>query len=265
MDPPPCTVSAGSAIGSTICMQVGTPTDLFDAITGYTDGNGTFYYPSATDPNAQAFAANNGSLVLTGLAEGTPYTFDYVVGGGSCADTLSFTYTWSTGVSAGGDGTVTTCPNTDVVLVQFLTGSVDMGGTWTDDNNAGGLVNGILHPQTVTPGSYDFTYIVDNGTCSDTSKVTVTVDGCAGINENSASALEVYPNPVNTTLTIKNINVDGIATISLVDLQGKIVYTNTVSNLTGNYLVEMSNFENGIYFVRVTTENSNQEIKVVKQ
>ncbi len=264
MDPPPCNVNAGTAVGGTVCLPAGGATDLFDAITGYSDGNGTFYYPAA-QAGAQTFVGNNGSLVLTGLTEGAPYTFDYVVGGGACADTLSFTYTWAKGVSAGGDGTVTTCVNADVVLIQALQGSVDMGGTWTDDNNAGGLVNGILHPQTTAPGTYNFTYTVDNGTCNDNAVVTVTVDGCAGLDENNAAALEVYPNPVNSTLTIANINIDGNATISLVDLQGKVVYNNTVSNLNGNFQIDMSNFENGVYFVRVTTDNTNQEIKVVKQ
>jgi hypothetical protein len=83
--------------------------------------------------------------------------------------------------------------------------------------------------------------------------------------ENENATLVVYPNPVNSTLTVDNINTDGNATITLVDLQGKIVYNNTVSDLNGNFKIDMSNYESGVYFVRVTTDNSNQEIKVVKQ
>ena len=260
----PCTDDAGSAVGGVICLNPGQPTDIFDAITGYSDGNGTFYFPAA-QAGAQAFAANNGSLVLTGLAADTPYDFDYVVGTGACADTLSFTYTWSTAVNAGGDGAVTTCPYHDVVLIQELMGQVDMGGTWTDVNNVGGMYNGIFNPSAAAAGTYTFMYSVSNGTCSDSAMVMVTVDECLGVNENENTSLEAYPNPVNTTLTIENINVDGNATISLVDMQGKVVYNNTVSNLKGNFQLDMSNFESGVYFVRLTTENTNQEIRVVKQ
>jgi hypothetical protein len=264
MDPPPCTVNAGTAVGGVVCLNPGQPTDIFDAITGYSDGNGTFYYPAA-QAGAQTFAGSNGSLILTGLTENTPYTFDYVVGGGNCADTLSFTYSWSTAANAGGDGTVTTCSYHSVVLIQELMGQVDMGGTWTDVDNAGGLFNGIFDATGVAAGTYNFMYTVSNGTCSDDANVAVTIDECLSINENENTTLVVYPNPVNSTLTVANINVDGNATITLVDLQGKIVYNNTVSNLTGNYQIDMSNFESGVYFVRVTTNNSNQEIKVVKQ
>ncbi|HIP36827.1 MAG TPA: T9SS type A sorting domain-containing protein, partial [Crocinitomix sp.] len=265
-EPAPCTVNAGTAVAGTICLQAGEPTDLFDAITGYSDGNGTFYYPNAVSPS-QSFAANNGSLILSGLDANVPYTFDYVVGGGNCADILSFTYTWSTAANAGGDGAVTTCSYNDVILIQALNGQVDMGGTWTDVNNVGGLVNGIFNANnSPTSGVFTFEYVVSNGTCSDTSVVTVTIDPCLSVNDNEAvTALEVYPNPVNSTLTIANFNISGYATITLVDLQGKVVYTNNVSDLTGNFQIDMSNYESGIYVVRVTTENTNQEIKVVKQ
>jgi len=142
-----------------------------------------------------------------------------------------------------------------------------MGGTWTDVNNVGGLVNGIFNANnSPTSGVFTFEYVVSNGTCSDTSVVTVTIDPCLSVNDNEAvTALEVYPNPVNSTLTIANFNISGYATITLVDLQGKVVYTNNVSDLTGNFQIDMSNYESGIYVVRVTTENTNQEIKVVKQ
>lgn len=260
----PCTDVAGTAVGGVVCLNPGQPTDLFDAITGYSDGNGTFYYPAA-QTGAQTFAGSNGSLVLTGLTENTDYTFDYVVGSGACADTVSFIYNWSTGVNAGGDGAVTSCSYHNVVLIQELMGQVDMGGTWSDVDNAGGLFNGIFDATGIAAGTYNFMYTVSNGTCSDSANVAVTVDECLGVNENENASLEVYPNPVNTTLTIANINVDGNATISLVDMQGKVVYNNTVSNLNGNFQLDMSNFESGIYVVRLTTDKANQEIRVVKQ
>jgi len=264
VDGPPCTpmVSAGTAVTGPVCTNGAT--DMFDAITGYTDGDGTWYFPNATDVNAQAFAASNGSLVLTGLTAGVDYTFDYVVANACGSDTVSAIYNWSPAVNAGGDGSVTTCVNHDVVLIQELTGSVDFGGTWSDDDNATGLVNGILYPALVVPGTYNFSYVIDNGTCSDTAVVAVTVDACLSVEENANTALEVYPNPVQDVLTIANLNIEGSAVITLVDVQGKIVYTKNITDLTGNFQLDLTDFENGVYIIEVTSDSNTQKVRVVK-
>ncbi|MGV6862427.1 MAG: fibronectin type III domain-containing protein [Putridiphycobacter sp.] len=263
----PCVISAGTPTGNDLCLSATASVELFDAITGYTDGNGTWYYPDATTVGAQAFAASNGSLELTGLTPGTPYTFDYVVSG--CDnDTVSVTVVAFESPMAGGDGTLTDCNTGDVFLLDGLTGTITTGGTWSSvDATANAAINGNTFEANGVAGNtvYAFDYIVANGTCADTATVSVTLNDCLGLDETEASALEVYPNPVSTTLTIGNLNIDGNATITLVDMQGKVVYTNAVSNLVGNFQLDMSAFENGVYFVRVTTENSNQEIKVVKQ
>jgi len=263
VDGPPCIVAeAGTAVAGPFCTD-GT-TDIFDAITGQTEDNGTWFFPSATTPGAQSFAANNGSLVLTGLDAGVDYNFDYVVTNACGSDTVSTIYNWAMQPNAGGDGTVTSCQNVDVNLINAVQGTVEMGGTWNDDDNATGLVNGVLNTVNVTPGTYNFSYVVDNGTCSDTSIVAVTVDACLGVDANEVSTLEVYPNPVNSELTITNLNVEGSAIITLTDVQGKIVYTTTVSNVNGTFKLDVSNFENGIYIIEVTSELTSQKVRVVK-
>jgi hypothetical protein len=264
VDGPACTtVEAGNAVAGLICANENL-LDLFDAISDYTAADGTWYFPSATDPAAQSFASINGEALLTGLTEGVDYTFDYVVNNACSTDTVSTVFNWSNLPSAGNDGSVTACINHVVVLVQELSGNVEFGGTWSDDDNAGGLVNGIVHPINTAAGTYDYSYVVVNGTCSDTSVVTVTFDDCLGVDANDVSSLEVYPNPVADVLTIANLNVDGNATIALVDVQGKVVYTTTVSNVNGNYELDLSKFENGIYVVEVTSELETQKVRVVK-
>jgi len=149
-------------------------------------------------------------------------------------------------------------------LIQELSGNVEFGGTWSDDDNAGGLVNGIIHPINIVPGTYNYSYVVTNGACTDTAMVAVTVDGCLGVDANEVSALEVYPNPVADVLTIANLTIDGNATIALLDVQGKVVYTTTISNVNGNYELDLSKFENGIYVVEVKSELDIQKVRVVK-
>lgn len=262
---PVCTAEAGTAVGGSVCATDGANgVNLFDAITGYSDGNGTWYYPSATSPS-QSFAASNGDMTLTGMTEGVDYTFDYVVGTGVCADTVSVVFNWSEAPAAGGDGTATTCVSQDVVLVQELTGTVEFGGDWIDLDGATGLVNGIFYTGAVAPGTYNFAYVVSNGSCTDTANVEVTVESCLGVEENTTSSLEVYPNPVKDELTIANLTVEGNATIRIVDLQGKVVYTSVVSDQAGNYTLDVSKYENGVYVVEVISANSTQQVRVVKQ
>jgi hypothetical protein len=256
------TVEAGTAVAGNICTNGAN--EIFDAIEGYSLDNGTWYFPSATDAAAQAFASNAGSLVLTGLDAGVAYTFDYVVSIGCASDTVSTSYMWSPQPSAGVDGTVTSCVNSEVILFQELSGNVTFGGTWSDDDNVGGLVNGVVYPAAISAGTYNFSYIVEEGTCSDTAVVAVTIDECLSIDANEVSALEVYPNPVADVLTIANLNVEGNATITLLNVQGKVVYTTTISNVNGNYELDLSKFENGIYVVEVISELNTQNVRVVK-
>jgi hypothetical protein len=256
------TVDAGNAVAGNVCTNDGA--EIFDAIDGYSHDDGTWYFPSATDAGAQAFASTNGSLVLTGLDAGVAYAFDYVVSIGCASDTVSTTYMWSPQPNAGIDGAVTSCINHTVVLIQELSGNVAFGGTWSDDDNAGGLVNGIVHPINTAAGTYEYSYVVENGVCSDTAIVAVTYDDCLGVDANEASSLEVYPNPVADVLTIANLTIEGNATITLVDVQGKVIYTSTISNVNGNYELDLSKFENGIYVVEVTSELETQKVRVVK-
>lgn len=259
----PCvTIDAGTAVAGTICTN--DANNLFDALTGYTDGgNGVWYYPNATNPT-QSFTATDSTMFLTGLVEGADYNFEYVVTNGCSYDTVAVVYNWSSIPDAGGDGVVTTCPNTDVVLIQELIGAVTFGGTWSDDDATGNLVNGIFYPYAVTPGVYSFTYTVDNGACADDATVLVTVSGCVGIEENTIS-LEVYPNPVKDILTITNINMNTNFTVDIMDIQGKVVYTESYSGYNGNLEMNMNTVEDGVYIVRLTSEDSIQEVRVVKQ
>ena len=264
IDGPICTaVDAGNPVADLVCAN-SDGLNLFDAISDYSVNDGTWYYPSATDVNTQSFPSNNGAALLTGLDEGVDYTFDYVVNNACSTDTVSTVFNWSNLPNAGNDGSVTSCVNHIVVLIQELTGNVEFGGDWSDVDNAGGLVNGIVHPVNVTAGTYDYSYVVTNGSCTDTAIVTVTYDDCLGVEANEASSLEVYPNPVADVLTIANLSIDGDATITLLNIQGKVVYTKTISNVNGNYELDLSKFENGIYVIEVTSELDTQKVRVVK-
>jgi hypothetical protein len=77
-----------------------------------------------------------------------------------------------------------------------------------------------------------------------------------GINQNSGlSDINVYPNPatnfLNVELTSEAQNID----MNVVDMSGKILYSNTVSHNGGSqiYKVPVSNLASGIYFLHMNT------------
>lgn len=70
------------------------------------------------------------------------------------------------------------------------------------------------------------------------------------VDENNIDKVAIYPNPTNGEL---NINVEGMRHISIVNALGQIVYDNDVKNC--NETINMSQYNTGIYMIRITTEN----------
>ena len=158
------------------------------------------------------------------------------------------------------------CNTADVWLITQLNGNPSMGGTWTDDDNTGGLHNGLFIALGVAPGIYDFTYTVSSGgACPDaTATLTITLTDCLGLESEGTNQLSVYPNPVTDVLTIQNLSIEGSAVIEVLDIQGKVVSSTQVAGVYGNCNLDMKNIMSGVYIVRITSQNSVEEVRVVK-
>ncbi len=93
--------------------------------------------------------------------------------------------------------------------------------------------------------------------CTDASNcITVNV---LGINENMSSTISVFPNPTNQFVTI-SMDV-ATAQIELVDAQGKLLQVKTIS--TGDQ-IDLSAYETGVYFLKITTDNGSILERIVK-
>lgn len=248
---------AGVGLDATLC--AGSTVDLFSTIAGYSSIDGTWYNPTPE-------AGNELSSVVS--FPSTPGSFDlyYVLDSGCDADTVMTTVTTVEAPDAGDDGFYTACNTFDIVLSDHLGGSHDGGGTWTDNMGTDALFGGLFVPYGLAPGVYTFTYTVSNVSCpTDSALITITLTECLGTEEMENGELSVYPNPVSDVLTIQNLNVPGNGTIEVLDVQGKVILSTPVTKTFGNVELDLSNVENGVYFVRVTTDNSTQEVRVVKQ
>lgn len=74
-------------------------------------------------------------------------------------------------------------------------------------------------------------------------------------------AFTLFPNPVQDRLTIKTTTTN--YTVEIFNVQGQLVYKN--ENNSNNTSVNYSNFSNGIYLMRLTSQEATQTIKIVKQ
>lgn len=80
------------------------------------------------------------------------------------------------------------------------------------------------------------------------------------------SAVKVYPNPTQAIVNLKLEGKSNLSSITVINNLGKVVYSKSVVNELKVTEIDMSNFSNGIYFVRITdSENSTFTERVIKQ
>lgn len=97
------------------------------------------------------------------------YTYQWTVVNGTCVSTDQVTYTFTSGANPGIGTTVNLCTNgTLQSLFSLLTGSPDLGGSWSGPSVLSGGINGDFNPAINVGGTYTYT-IPGVGGCSDAS------------------------------------------------------------------------------------------------
>lgn len=91
-------------------------------------------------------------------------------------------------------------------------------------------------------------------------------DGELSVNSFWKKNISVYPNPVKNKLHI--VGGQQITDIEMFDLQGRIIHipeSKLGNDRDENYIVDISEFSQGTYFIRVHTLNEKQTFKVIKE
>ena len=129
--------------------------------------------------------------------------------------------------------------------------------------NGNGIANSNTQNITITQnGSY--TVRVDStnacGTFSDT-----LVANFVGIENVLGSSLHLYPNPIKNKLQV-NISHDELEELHIYDSYGRLIKTVLLSNKTNEVEIDMSDVQEGFYFVSIKSENAmyNNKVMVVK-
>jgi hypothetical protein len=143
---------------------------------------------------------------------------------------------------------------------------------------------------TVTGGSGDYSYLWNDNNAQTTATATnlaageytviitdneynievtrnVVVDFNVGINNsNIESLIRIYPNPANEILQIKlDREIAENAKVEIFTINGMCIFANT-SNSTNNISVNVENFANGIYILKITTSKgvANKKLQIVR-
>jgi len=83
----------------------------------------------------------------------------------------------------------------------------------------------------------------------------------AGISNDAAKEINIYPNPATDHITITN---NGGSKLIVADMQGKIIYEK--KDISASETIDISGWQNGIYIVTVEKNNLNKTVtKIIKR
>jgi len=116
---------------------------------------------------------------------------------------------------------------------------------------------------TFTEDTVVATLIVTNSCFTDTIKDTILTE--VGIRTLSDNDVRIFPNPVKDNLNIVFDKLYGEVYIKITDINSKIIYSQKIeNNKTNNTIsINLTNFDSGMYFLRITTNNGELVKKIL--
>jgi len=147
-----------------------------------------------------------------------------------------------------------------------LTEGTPAGGTYEGP----GVMDGWFYPEEAGAGTHTITYTyMDGNGCEDVAEQQIMVDACTGFGELDAnSTMRIYPNPVTSQSTIEYfIGESTNVTVSIFNSIGMLVTEMNDTRGAGLHQVTVStaDFDNGIYFVKVSNSNLTETRKLLIQ
>ncbi len=105
-------------------------------------------------------------------------------------------------------------------------------------------------------GVYDYSVTVtDVNTCEGVDEIQITVEDAVGVNDANVEAAAIYPNPNNGVFTVKS---EG--NIQIVDITGRVIRDLSTS---GYAEIDITDYPNGMYILRICNKGETKEYKVL--
>ena len=239
---------------------LGDTANVFNSISGYDVQYGNW------NDLANTSQLLSDSLFATSVLASQVYDFEYRVQLGCSYDSIIGQVQIYPPSSAGQDGSVNVCLNEPINLTFGLSGNVDLGGTWYDPQD--NAITSNLPSAGTTPGQFNYDYVAGNGVCpDDTALVVVVVNPTCdylGLDDDKIESLTVYPNPATDVLNIVSGGEHEALTITMMDVNGKIVYASSEQLISGSsQTVDVSGLAKGVYMLKLTNQNVQNTFRVV--
>ena len=263
-------VATGTMSSNHYCSNVSTAISIPFTVTG-TVNSGNIYTAelssstgSFTSPSTigTLTSSSTGSLSISGnipagLAVGNQYRIRVMASDPA-----------TTGTDNGVDISVTAPPTVSVVSVptdghicQGASAGMSASGGSTFVWSPAASLDNANNQNVVANPTQTTTYTVvgtDASGCSDSTTYTITVDSCLSVTEQEMINWNVYPNPVNTILTVDFP--ETISLIEILDNSGRVVYQSKTIEP-----IQTAGFTNGVYTVRVSATSGIYHRQIVKQ
>lgn len=211
------------------------------------------------------------SIFDASMVTGTgPYHFAYYVSATGCpSDTAMITVNLDQPVDAGMDASDTICDTiAPIDLANYLSSGATAGGTWVDVNGTGALTGSMLNVSMVTNmSSYTFRYVVMSGnSCGDDSAtVMLYIDDCnTALPEFTTGNISIYPNPTTGQFYIENTGQLSNMHIDVYGVSGQLVMSYSCT-AEPKVSLDLSRFSDGIYTIKVITDNYVEIHRVAKK
>ena len=163
-------------------------------------------------------------------------------------------------------------PNPDVDLGQNLllctyeTATLNAGSgfsnyLWSNNSTNPTL---IINGNTVGVGSFNYSVTVTDGNgCKGRDTINVTFQNCLGIDNNGDYSINFYPNPAHDYITLVfSENLKTNTFIEIYDITGSVVFS-TVVNPSTTTGFNVKHINNGVYFIKLKTNNSSLVKKLI--
>jgi hypothetical protein len=142
------------------------------------------------------------------------------------------------------------------------------GGTPANGIYSGtGVTGTTLDPINLVSGKYTigYTYLNSVTGCSNTATDSIFVNICLSVKEiNTDGLVNIFPNPLDKEVTIDLSKINETCKVELFTPETKVLST-WILNGGASYPIELRNYENGIYFMKISSTSSNYLIRLIKQ
>jgi len=121
---------------------------------------------------------------------------------------------------------------------------------------------------TIGAGTFDYwVQVTDGNGCNGVDSVIVTVDSCTAIQDYMEASVSIYPNPGNGIYYIDLANINEDVSIEILDITGRVILRTEIreEDIDDTQNIDLSAFDNGLYFIRIYNQDIGYLRKLIKE